>query len=58
MPAFQGAIENVVIGVRRPGVAVVMPGKLGLRVEPVAHVYQHDGIKLERRALVHRVAGA
>jgi len=31
LPAIQGAIENVVIGVRRPSSAVVMPGKLGLR---------------------------
>ena len=58
LTTLQGAVENIVIGVWRPGAAVVVPGKLGLRVEPVADVRQHHGVELERRALVHRVARA
>src|SRR5208282_3105122 len=44
---FQSSIEHVIISVRRPGRGFVMPGKLGLGVEPVTHVDQHHGVKLE-----------
>ena len=43
LPTIQGAIENIVIGVRRPGSAIVMPGKLGLRERQAFGKKQDEG---------------
>lgn len=58
LPALQSPIERIVVSVGWPCGAFVVSSKLGLRVEPVTHVYKHDSVKLERSALIHRVAGS